>query len=169
MAGQLPDAGLASGGVRGCHVDVMSLGGSLALRCGCRRGVLRAGALGPEGLLHVMRSRTCLFLGCLLLLCSCRTLSQSKLQIVMEARGVDEASIRLWLDGRFIGAYSAEHSVFQVPPGEHTIRAVGHVQDTSEDDGSPTLTPPFEQKILILGGDNLQTLVVTLSPPSGTR
>ena len=83
----------------------------------------------------------------------------------MDARGVDEASIQLWLDGKFIGGYSGEHSIFQIKPGEHTIRAVGHVQGMSEDDGSPTLTPPFEQKILILGGDNLQTLVVPLSPP----
>jgi hypothetical protein len=83
----------------------------------------------------------------------------------MDARGVDNDTIKLWLDGAFIGEYSSEHSTFPVTPGAHTIRAIGEVQNMTDDNNRPIRTRPFEQKILILGADTVQTMVVTLLPP----
>ena len=120
--------------------------------------------------LHFMRKATYLVLLSLLPLCGCRSSSPQKsaglssLEIAIDCRGpISENSIRLWMDGSFIGGYSREHPVLRVSQGEHTFRVVGAREDMSDDEGRPIPTQTVEEKIMILGGDSYQKMVVTLN------
>src|SRR5262245_34442506 len=67
----------------------------------------------------------------LFLLCGCQSHAPQKsaglgsLEIVLELQEVEADSVRLWLDGSFIGGVSRAHPVFRIAAGQHTIRAVG--------------------------------------------
>lgn len=120
--------------------------------------------------LHFMRKATYLVLLSLLPLCGCRSSSPQKsaglssLELAIDCRGpISENSIRLWMDGSFIGGYSREHPVLRVSQGEHTFRVVGAREDMSDDEGRPIPTQTVEEKIMILGGDSYQKMVVTLN------